>query len=148
MAIDITDITLLKKCANASKIVVAQIFQKKMANQLWYLSPELVCLALFDENVPDATKIKMAKNIMSDNNIDKARIKKGKFFFKILFKTKNIWYCALFVVRLSVICNNFGKKYFSKNDLYKNEGFTLSFCVSVKNIEKKSCFKPHLLSKK
>lgn len=88
-----TDFILLKKAANMKDDLVGQLFYKKLKNQLWYLSPELVCLALFDRAVTDDTKRKMSRKIMGDSKKGESRIVKGndKFYFYIALTCAQIF---------------------------------------------------------
>lgn len=49
---------------------VSEIVLQKFLNHLWYLNPENVCFALFDENVSEVLKKKMAEKILSYNDKD------------------------------------------------------------------------------
>lgn len=81
-----TDFTLMKKCISVAKISerVSSCFYKKISGQLWYLSPELVCLALFDSDVEIKIKQQMAKKILEKRD-EKPRIKKGEYFLSKRF---------------------------------------------------------------
>lgn len=88
-----TDFLLLKKAANMEDDIVGQLFYKKFKTQLWYLSPELVCLALFDSNVADDTKRKMARKMLGDSKKGESRIVKGndKFYFYFALTSAQIF---------------------------------------------------------
>lgn len=60
-----SDFQLLKSLLGYSTInpAISKAASLKFSNHLWYLSPELVCLAFFDSSVPSATKRLMVSAI-------------------------------------------------------------------------------------
>lgn len=74
------DLDLLKRSCTLMKSnfdVGYEIIQK-FKNHLWYLSPELCCLGLFDNDVNDCVKDKMAFNILNKTPDNNDRIVKGE----------------------------------------------------------------------
>lgn len=49
---------------------LSEVTQKKCIDHLWYLSPELVGFAFFDDEISDDTKIKMVQALKNDNDVD------------------------------------------------------------------------------
>lgn len=49
---------------------LSEVTQKKFINHLWYLSPESVGFAFFDDEISDDTKIKMVQALKNDDNVD------------------------------------------------------------------------------
>ena len=50
---------------------VSKAAAKKFSNLLWYLVPETVALALFDDNVPPAVKANMAQVMLEKDDFER-----------------------------------------------------------------------------
>lgn len=65
-----SDLQLLKKLDAYKDTVVAKAAVSKLASHLWYLSPEMVALALFDQEVTTETKRHIVRAIKDDPEDD------------------------------------------------------------------------------
>lgn len=61
--IDVNLLKKIEKLKSSNEQLYCQV-GKKLEKHLWYLSPQNVCFALFDQNVSHKEKEKMAQNIM------------------------------------------------------------------------------------
>ena len=61
------DLNLIKSLLNYKVIdeSIAEVALQKLKNHLWYLSPELTLLSLFDKNVKDSVKNKIVQSFKS-----------------------------------------------------------------------------------
>lgn len=93
------DLKFIKKIIQYSEIDrdISEIALGKFLNHLWYLSPENVCFSLFDTNVSQTVKEKMAKTILSYRNNDETddfdrilRVRINNETAKKIFKEDNI----------------------------------------------------------
>ncbi|GBN37207.1 hypothetical protein AVEN_110885-1 [Araneus ventricosus] len=85
------DFNLMKSLLQCKKIdeKISKVASEKLANHLWYLSEDLVALALFDKQVPHCIKrqmIKAMKEINGKNNLAKRPDIKLKNFMVMKFE--------------------------------------------------------------
>lgn len=59
------DLEFMKDLLNYKKINknISEVTSKKFSNHLWYLSEQLICLSLFDNNVSAEIKLKLIESI-------------------------------------------------------------------------------------
>lgn len=59
------DLEFMKDLLNYKKINknISEVASKKFSNHLWYLSEQLICLSLFDNNVSAEIKLKLIESI-------------------------------------------------------------------------------------
>ncbi|GBM88796.1 hypothetical protein AVEN_269435-1 [Araneus ventricosus] len=83
---------------------ISKVASEKLANHLWYLSEDLVALALFDNQVPHCIKrqmIKAMKEVNGKNNLAKRPDIKLKNFMDMKFEDFATKRSALLFKRMS-----------------------------------------------